>query len=71
MMNIETLIENTNGMTPNQFESYCDSNGIYIEWLEVTLSNFNDGVYFVTLPDYENANVYAVNGSAIEIEYYF
>lgn len=63
---IEKLIEATKGMTPNQFESYCDANSIQTEWLEVTPSNFNDGVYFVNLSEYEDVSVYSFDGSAIE-----
>ena len=71
MKNAETLrlIIDTRDMTPNQFESYCDFNGIQTEWLEVTLSNFNDGVYHITLPEYGNRCVYSFNGGPIEFSF--
>ena len=65
-ISINTLIESTNGMNPVQFEAYCEANGIFIEWLDVTLTDFNDGFYNVILPDYDNVEVFASDGSAIE-----
>ena len=69
-ISIKTLIESTNGMNPIQFETYCETNKIQIEWLDVTLTDFNEGFYNVTLPDYNDANVFASDGSAVEIETY-
>ena len=71
LMNVETLIERTNGMTPIEFENFTDSNGIEVEWLEVCVSNYNEGMYNATLPQYEYVNVFAMNGSPIEINYCF
>ena len=65
---LEQLIQETAGLTPSQFENYCDTNGIQIEWLDVCVSDFNNGFYNVTLPDYEDANVFASDGSTITIE---
>ena len=67
---LEQLIQETAGMAPAQFESYCDTNGIQTEWLDVCVSDFNNGFYNVTLPDYEDANVFAIDGSTITIETY-
>ena len=64
MLNIETLIKETRGMTPKQFEAYAESHGISIEWDDVCISDFNSGVYAVALPDYDKA-VYSLNGEAI------
>jgi len=66
-ISIKTLIESTNGMNPIQFETYCETNKIKIEWLDVTLTDFNDGFYNVILPQYGNAEVFASDGSPIEI----
>jgi hypothetical protein len=71
LMNVETLIERTNGMTPLEFENFADDNGIEVEWLEVCVSNYNEGMYNATLPQYEYVNVFAMNGSPIEINYCF
>jgi hypothetical protein len=55
-------------MNPVQFEAYCETNGIQTEWLEVCVSDFNHGFYNVTLPDYNDANVFAGYGSAIKFQ---
>jgi hypothetical protein len=65
----EQLIQDTAGMNPVQFESYCEANEIFTEWLDVCVSDFNSGFYNVTLSDY-NANVFATGDSPITIETY-
>jgi hypothetical protein len=65
---LQTLMNETTGMNPVQFEAYCETNGIQTEWLEVCVSDFNHGFYNVTLPDYEDANVFAGYGSAIKFQ---
>ena len=67
-VSIETLKNETTGMNPVQFEAYCEANGIFIEWLDVTLTDFNDGFYNIILPDYDNVEVFASDGSAIEFQ---
>jgi hypothetical protein len=69
-ISLEQLIKETAGMNPVQFEAYCDNNGIQTEWLEVCVSDFNDGFYNVILPDYNDVNVFASDGSAVEVEGY-
>lgn len=66
-ISLEQLIKETAGMNPSRFEAYCEANGIQIEWLDVTLTDLNDGFYNVTLPDYNFINVFASDGSAVEI----
>lgn len=34
------------------FENYCTENKIMVEWLDVTLTDMNDGYYNVYLPIY-------------------
>jgi hypothetical protein len=58
----------TAGMNPVQFEAYCETNGIETEWLEVCVTDFNDGLYTVTLPDYGDVNIFAFNGSKIQFQ---
>jgi len=70
LMSIETLIQRTNGMTPIEFENFADDNGIEVEWLDVCLSDYNYGFYNATLPQYNGADVFANDGSPIEINYY-
>jgi len=65
---LQQLIKETAGMNPVQFEAYCETNGIQTEWLDVTLSDFNEGFYNVTLPDYNDRSVFASDGSEVEIE---
>jgi hypothetical protein len=64
----QQLIQDTAGMTPSQFESYCEANEIFTEWLDVCVSDFNLGFYNVTLSDYNDVNVFATCGSSITIE---
>jgi hypothetical protein len=65
-VSLKNLIATTTGMNPVEFEAYCDNNQIQIDWLDVTLTDFNDGFYNVSLPDYNDINVFASNGSAVE-----
>ena len=51
-VSLKNLIAATTGMNPVEFEAYCDNNQIQIEWLDVTLTDFNDGYYNVYLPNY-------------------
>jgi hypothetical protein len=67
-ISLEELMNDTTGMNPVQFEAYCDTNQIQIEWLDVTLSDFNDGFYNVTLTGYNDINVFASDGSPIEFQ---
>ena len=66
---LEALVKATKGMSPVEFEAYCENNNISIEWLDVTITNFNDGVYNAVLSDFNDANVFAMNGEAVEIEF--
>ena len=68
MKNLKEVIQDTTGMNPVQFEAYCETNGIQTEWLEVCVSDFNDGVYNVALSDYDDVNVFAINGSGIKFQ---
>jgi hypothetical protein len=65
---LETLMNETTGMNPVQFEAYCETNGIQTEWLEVCITDFNHGFYNVALSDYDDANVFAIDGSAVEVQ---
>jgi hypothetical protein len=62
------LSETTKGMTPNEFEGYCELKGILTEWLVVSPSDFNDGIYHIALPDYGYRCVFSMNGSPIEFQ---
>jgi hypothetical protein len=69
-ISLEQLIKETAGMNPVQFEAYCEANGIQTEWLDVSVSDYNEGFYNVTLSDYNDANVFASDGSVVEIDSY-
>jgi hypothetical protein len=66
MMPLLELIKQIQGMTPAEFEAYCENNDIANEWMDVNFVDFNDGVYNVYLPEYE-VYAFAMNGSVIEI----
>ena len=67
-LTLQNLMIATDGMSPVEFEAYCDHTQIQIEWLEVCLTDFNDGLYIVSLPAYNDVNVFALNGSAIDYQ---
>jgi hypothetical protein len=64
---LDQLITETKGMNPVRFEAYCNSNKIKIEWMDVTINDFNDGFYNVVLPEFNFAEVFASDGSWVEI----
>ena len=47
------------------FDKYCDTNGISNEWLDVTVTDFNDEYYNVYLSDYD-VHVMYYNGKLEE-----
>lgn len=59
--------EQTQGMTPNQFEAFAEQNDIFTEWIEVCPTDFNEGVYHSYLPDYDIA-VSSLGGNPIQWE---
>ena len=46
---IRTFAETNDAAT---FDRFCDTNSISNEWLDVTITDFNDGYYNVVLPEY-------------------
>jgi hypothetical protein len=44
--------------TASEFEAFCLSNRIGVSWLDVTLTDFNDGYYNVQLPYYDIDVIY-------------
>jgi len=46
---IRTFAENNDAVA---FDKWCDDNKVMNEWLDVTLTDFNDGYYNVYLPNY-------------------
>jgi hypothetical protein len=52
--------------TAVEFDKWCDENKVFVEWLDVTLTNLNDGDYNVYLPNYA-IGVQFYNGKLEEI----
>ena len=46
---LQTIAANTDAVG---FDKFCEDNGIRNIWLDVTLTDFNDGYYNVELPEY-------------------
>ena len=65
MKDLKKLLEETKGMTPAQFEKFAEENNIFVEWMEVCVTNFNEGMYEVYLPEYD-ATIWSVDGSEIQ-----
>ena len=59
---IRTFAETNDAVS---FDKYCDVNGISNEWLDVTLTDFNDEYYNVYLSEY-GLNVMYYNGKLEE-----
>ena len=58
---IKTFAANHNAV---QFEEWCGDNKIFVEWLDVTLTDYNDGYYNILLDD--GTNVCFIDGEFIE-----
>jgi hypothetical protein len=65
MKNLKQLVEETKGMTPVQFEKFAEENEIFVEWMEVCVTNLNEGMYEVYLPEYDST-IWSVDGSEIQ-----
>ncbi len=65
MKNLKQLVEETKGMTPVQFEKFAEENKISVEWMEVCVTNLNEGMYEVYLPEYDST-IWSVDGSEIQ-----
>lgn len=64
-MTVQQLKQMTKGMNPAQFEEFLTENGIVSEWLEVCVSDFNDGIYHVYLSEHD-LSVGSFDGNEIE-----
>jgi hypothetical protein len=68
-MNMKTINEIRTFAETNDavaFDKWCDDNGVMNEWLDVTLTDFNDGYYNVVLSEYD-LNVMYYDGVLEEI----
>jgi hypothetical protein len=66
MITIQQITEFCKTHNAVDFHKWCDANKIYDVWLDVTLTNFNDGYYNVDLPAY-GLNVCFYDGVLEEI----
>lgn len=52
MITINQIKEFATNHNAVEFDKWCDENKVFVEWLDVTLTNLNDGYYNVYLPNY-------------------
>ena len=52
MITINQIKEFATNHNAVEFDGWCDKNKVFVEWLDVTLTDFNDGYYNVYLPNY-------------------
>ena len=67
LMNLCEIVEGGPGMKPNEFEAYCELAGIQRTYLVTSPTNFNDGIYHITLPEYGYRCVFSMNGQPVVI----
>jgi hypothetical protein len=66
MKNLKQLIQQVKGMNPVQFEKFAEKNKIFVEWMEICVSNPNEGMYEVYLPQYDST-IWSMDGGEIQI----
>jgi hypothetical protein len=54
---------NSKGIDAVKFDKWLDTNNINYEWLDVCLTNFNDGYYNILLED--DTNILFIDGKFI------
>jgi hypothetical protein len=64
---IKELKRNTDGMSPLEFEAYCNNNDIKIKRLSNHSTSINDGYYNAVLVGYRRVDVFTVDGLPIEM----
>jgi hypothetical protein len=69
LMNLVNITEGGPGMKPNEFQAYCELAGIQTVSLVTSPTDFNKGIYHVTLPEYGYRCAYSYNGSPVEISW--
>lgn len=67
LKSLMNLVEITEGMTPNEFHAYCELAGIQIASLVTSPTDFNKGIYHVTLPEYGYRCAFSMNGQPVVI----
>jgi len=67
LMNLVNITEGGPGMKPNEFQAYCELAGIQIASLVTSPTDFNKGIYHVTLPEYGYRCAFSMNGQPVVI----
>jgi hypothetical protein len=67
LMNLVNITEGGPGMTPNEFEAFCELAGIERVYLVTSPTDFNKGIYHVALPKYGYRCGFSMNGGPVVI----
>ncbi len=61
-MTLEQIITQAGQVDAVDFNKFLDANDIRNTWLDVTLTDFNDGPYNITLDDFDQYNISFYDG---------
>jgi hypothetical protein len=61
-MTLQQIITQAQQVDAVQFNKFLDYNKIRNTWHDVTLTDFNDGPYHITLTDFDNYNILFYDG---------
>jgi len=64
---LNEIIDFAEDNTASEFNEWCESQGIELEWLDITLTDINKGYYNVILPGYD-LNVMYYHGELTYID---
>ena len=61
-MTLKQILAKAEVSTAAQFEQFLTDNKINNTWLDVSVSDYNEGYYNITLDDYQNHAVLFIDG---------
>jgi len=61
-MTLKQIIAQAKQVDAVDFNKFLDAKNIRNSWHEVTLTDFNDGAYHITLSDYNDYNILFYDG---------
>ncbi len=61
-MTLKQIIAQAKQVDAVDFNKFLDANNIRNSWLDVTLTDFNDGPYNITLDDFDQYNISFYDG---------
>jgi hypothetical protein len=61
-MTLKQIIAQAKQVDAVDFNKFLDANNIRNTWHDVTLTDFNDGAYHITLDDYKDYNILFYDG---------